>query len=110
MTDTPTTTAETPKLLAHHRDDLRKSGLSDETIHAAGLYSECESRKASSLLRLGYTRKDSAPCLVIPYPGTGDYARTKPDNPREDKRKDATAQQGVLSDDAPVKKSSTSRL
>jgi len=74
-------------LLPHHREDLRKSGLSDATIDAAGIYSETSHDKLASLL--GYKRwaKKNGPALVFPFQnelGAKVLYRLKPDNPRRD--------------------------
>jgi len=37
-------------LLPHHAEDLRRSGLSDETVRAAGIFSETDHRKLAALL------------------------------------------------------------
>jgi hypothetical protein len=64
-----------------HRADLRASGLSDETIAQAGLYSAPE-RQVRDLLGYG-----AGPGLVIPYPslnGNPPYARVKLDQAGSD--------------------------
>ncbi len=68
-------------LLAHHRSDLHASGLSDETIARAGIYS-APGRQVRDLL--GY---DAGAGMVFPYPslnGAGDYVRVKLDKPGPD--------------------------
>src|SRR5262249_51762667 len=60
-----------------HRAELRASGLTDETIARAGLYSAPE-RQVRDLLGYG-----AGPGLVFPYPAlngsAGEYARVKLD-------------------------------
>lgn len=73
-----------PGLLPHHLRELRASRLSDETIRAAGLHSECNYAKLAVLLEWKLPKK-CFPALVIPYhglDGNNGYARVKPDNPR----------------------------
>lgn len=79
-----------PDLAPDHMADLRRSGLTDETIRAAGLYTERDPRRVADLL--GWDRPANArgPCLVIPYTNsdgnrTG-YVRLKPSRPRTDKK------------------------
>jgi putative DNA primase/helicase len=78
-----------PRLLPHHLADLRRSGLSDETVRAAGLYSTGKPADAMRLLGChGPKAIALGPCLVFPFFGpdgrpTG-YARLKPDHPRRD--------------------------
>ncbi|MBM3280783.1 MAG: DUF3854 domain-containing protein [Candidatus Handelsmanbacteria bacterium] len=65
-------------LTDHHLADLDGSGLSEETIHAAGLYS-ADSHESQ---RLGFG--GAGPGLVFPYPslnGTSPFCRLKPDMP-----------------------------
>ncbi len=68
----------TTRLWDHHLQDLRASGLSDETIAASGCYSATEACVREILgFRLG-------PGLVFPFPGTGDergvpFVQVKPD-------------------------------
>ncbi len=74
--------SQTPNLrVQDHRDDLRRSGLTDETITAAGIYS-VSSAEAGNILDM-----DSGPGLAIPYPGItysdgSPYLRVRLDNPR----------------------------
>ena len=64
-------------LAENHLADLRASGLSDETIRAAGL---CSAPAAATGL-LGF---HDSPALVIPYLDHRGYVRVKPDQPRTD--------------------------
>lgn len=68
-----------PRLLDHHRHDLEASGLSPETIAAAGIYSAPEP-ETREILGFGV-----GPGWVIPYPGTENgarpFCRVKPDTP-----------------------------
>ena len=72
------------RLLPHHLADLQASGLTDETIQAAGLYSEADNARLARILGWSVPRKMS-PSLVFPYftiDGTNGYSRVKPDDPR----------------------------
>jgi putative DNA primase/helicase len=74
-----------PRLLPHHLDDLRKSGLTDETIAKADVYSEVDYRKISTLLNWRRPQKTLAPALVFPFydeNGRNGFYRIKPDRPR----------------------------
>lgn len=77
-------TAETRKLLPHHLADLRASGLTDETIRKAGIYSEeNQTRLAVMLNRKRWPRTYGA-ALVFPFfdaDGAVVLRRVKPDNP-----------------------------
>jgi hypothetical protein len=72
-----------------HLADLRASGLSDDTIAQAGLYTEDQGAAVRDLL--GWTRPAAAlgECLVFPYFGPDGektkYHRLKPANPRPGK-------------------------
>ncbi len=71
-------TPEKLKFLPHHLDDLRRSGLSDETIQALGFYSGTATEVKAIL---GF---DAGPALVIPYACVGGgepFCRVKPDKP-----------------------------
>ena len=70
-------TLQNQPLSDRHREDLRRSGLSEETIRAAGLCSA----DAAATRYLGF--HDSA-ALIIPYPAFPGYVRIKPDAPRID--------------------------
>lgn len=75
---TPESKPTTPsnRLLAAHLEDLRRSGLSDETIAASGIYSA--SAKETKAI-LGF---DSGPGIAVPYVGTAPLlVRIKPDEP-----------------------------
>lgn len=70
------------RLLDHHRDQLRRSGLTEDTVLAAGLYSVTTASDAKRLLN--WTSGGGSPplpALAFPYPGT-DYVRLRPDSPR----------------------------
>ena len=73
-------------LLPHHIQDLEKSGLTEKTVEAAGLFSETDYGKLAGILnRKRYGRKNG-PALVIPYRdegGTTVLCRVRPDNPPE---------------------------
>ena len=67
-----------PQLSDRHREDLRLSGLSDDTIEALGFYSGNESQ-VRRLLGFG-----AGAGLVIPYQTFNDlpfFCRVKPDSP-----------------------------
>jgi putative DNA primase/helicase len=76
-----------PGLLAHHVAELRASGLSDETIQAAEIYSEDAHTALDSILGWGgKLPKKLAPAIVYRYKtadGLNNYARIKPDKPRK---------------------------
>src|SRR5687768_16059989 len=66
------------ELLLHHLLDLRRSGLSEETIRELGFYSGNTDEVRAIL---GF---DAGPGLVIPYPAydtLGPFSRVKPDSP-----------------------------
>jgi putative DNA primase/helicase len=72
-------------LLDHHLTELRRSGLSDETIRAAGIYSEIAPVKLAALLDWKKYPSRCAPAIVFPFigpDGRNGYARVKPDHPR----------------------------
>ena len=48
-------------LLPHHLADLQRSGLSDDTIRVAGIYSETEHRKLAALLNRKTWPRDWGP-------------------------------------------------
>ena len=90
-------------LLPHHRTDLAKSGLRDETVAACGVYSETDPDRVNELLG-GYlsakTARALGPCLAFPFRDAGGnpltwiphdakegtaprpFVRLKPDKPR----------------------------
>jgi putative DNA primase/helicase len=72
-------------ILPHHLAELRKSGLSDATIVAAGIESETNYQRLAALLGWRKLPKRMAPALVFPFvsaEGQNGYCRIKPDNPR----------------------------
>lgn len=85
--DTPA--AET-LLLPHHLAELRASGLGDEIIAAAGIYSETDPHEVAALLHWKHAKSSIAPALILPYPSASSgvsYARAKLDKPRNVKDK-----------------------
>jgi len=75
-----------PPLSDKHLDDLRASGLTDATIHAAGLYTVSDPAEVARLLNRGPSAKGLGACLAFPFLNrdgkpTG-YVRLKPDRPR----------------------------
>lgn len=70
-----------------HLQELHASGLTDETIRAAGLYSEERPHALTEICGRTYARQQG-PALVFPFhlPGSAAYAfRIKPTNPRHGK-------------------------
>lgn len=88
---TPETVAQTvdnclPGLLPQHLADLRKSGLTDATIRAAGIRSEFSLAAVKALLDTKQFAQRCLPVMVFPYvdaDGKNGYCRIKPDHPRE---------------------------
>ncbi len=83
--DAPAPAPAVRPLLPHHLAELRASGLTDETIRAAGIYSETVYGKLASLLDWRKFPKKMAPAIVYPFTsadGRSGYCRIKPDNPR----------------------------
>jgi putative DNA primase/helicase len=84
-----TTPNGTPLPLSNkHLADLVSSGLREETIRQAGLYSEADSVRIGQILHWQGPATRLGNCLVFPYPDplgnrTG-YHRLKPDQPRHD--------------------------
>jgi putative DNA primase/helicase len=81
--------SELPGVMPHHLAALHARGLSNETIKAAGIYSEADKIKLASILDWP---RCSLKCtaLVIPYTGpdgTNGYARVRPDTPRLSQKK-----------------------
>lgn len=77
-------------ILPHHLADLRKSGLTDATIRAAGIYSEVSVPKLAAVLDWPKYRPSMGPALVIPFTdteGRNGYCRVKPDRPRTSRGK-----------------------
>ena len=73
-------------LLPQHIDDLRRSGLTDETISAAGLRSEVDPVAVQWILNWQRPATGLGPCLIFQFrhvDGTlNGFARVKPDAPR----------------------------
>ena len=73
-------------LLAHHRQQLEASGLTAETIEAAGIYSGQSYPALAHMLNWHKYPPKHGPAIVFPYrdpDGTlNGYRKVKPDNPR----------------------------
>jgi len=82
-------------LLKQHRDDLRRSGLSDDQIKACGFYSISTERKIGEILGWKNYRGGLGACLAIPFRKSdgslNGFCRLKPDRPRKDKKKPGRA-------------------
>ena len=75
----------------NHLEDLRASGLSDDQVAAAKIYSESDPAKVATLLNWKGGAKKLGPCCVFPYldfqgDSTGHH-RLKPDKPRKQHKK-----------------------
>jgi len=74
-------------LLQHHRDELHRSGLNDDTIAAAQIHSETNYDTLAATLGWKKFPRGMAPAIVFPVPSEdgspGGYAMVKPDRPRE---------------------------
>ena len=71
-------------LLPNHLTDLRKSGLNDETIGAADIYSESDHQKLAALLNRRSWPRNYGSGLVFPFhdeAGAVVLTRIKPDHP-----------------------------
>lgn len=67
------------RLSAEHLADLRRSGLTVETIDAAGLYTERDAEIIGRQLNRKGPVHSLGPCLVFPF--SADYVRFKPSTP-----------------------------
>ncbi len=82
------TTAATPgrQSLPHHLTDLRRSGLSDQTIRESGIYTNTDPNEISKILNWSRPAGNLTPAMVIPFrslDGQFDgFARIRPDRPR----------------------------
>ena len=54
-------------LLDHHLNDLKASGLNDQTIAEAGFYSESDPREIGRMLNWNRPASRLGSCLVIPF-------------------------------------------
>lgn len=74
------------RLFPRHVADLKRSGLSDETIALSGAYSTSDPARIARLLNWERPVTSLGDCLVIPFPqrdGTFNcFASIKPDRPR----------------------------
>src|SRR5579864_4097626 len=83
-------------LLPKHLEELRRSGLTDETIRACGFWSMTDPKEIQFTLRRGYDVSCLGPCLAFPFfdlrgGRVCDFTRLKPDNPRLEKKRVRTA-------------------
>jgi len=72
-------------LLPHHLQELRASGLRDETIRAAGIFSATDRNRIAEILNWQTVAARMSSGLVFPFRdgnGPNGYARIKPDHPR----------------------------
>jgi len=80
-----------PPLSDKHRSELRASGLTDETIDAAGLRTVSDPAEAARLLNGQSSAKTLGACLAFPFLNRDGrpvgYTRLKPDRPRTVKGK-----------------------
>lgn len=70
------------KLLDHHRANLHASGLTDETIREAGIYSETNHIKLATLLNRKKYYAKNGPAIVFPFHDANDAIvlhRVRPD-------------------------------
>ncbi|RIK75384.1 MAG: hypothetical protein DCC68_21280 [Planctomycetota bacterium] len=85
-----TTTATKPRpLFPNHRAELAASGLTDETIAAAGIHSESDTLRLARILGWDKWPKKRGAAIVFPYydaDGANGYHQVKPDSPRTDSK------------------------
>ena len=79
------------QLIQRHRDELRASGLTDETIEASSIHSELNASRIAEMLNqnVSFAAKLGL-SMVIPYyamDGSNGYSRVKPETPLSKKRK-----------------------
>ena len=87
MTDTaaPPQAESLPSILPHHLIELRQSGLTDDTIRAAGIRSETSVATVKALLDTKQFPQRCLPALVFPFSdteGRNGYCRLRVDHPR----------------------------
>ena len=79
---------EVKTLLPHHREHLRLSGLTDQTIKADGYYSETNPVTIGRLLNWSRAASSLGSCLVVRFRHSdgsfNGFARVRPDRPRRD--------------------------
>lgn len=91
------------ELLPHHRDELYKSGLSDEQLEACGFFSSDDPKRVAELLHWTGSARALGPCWFIPFfdamgNATG-HVVAKPDKPRPRKG----GKPGVIKYESPLK-------
>jgi putative DNA primase/helicase len=73
----------------NHLAELRASGLTDETIQAAGIHSESNAVRLGRILNWDKYPKRLGSAIVFPFcdaDGANGYHQAKPDNPRRDNK------------------------
>lgn len=88
-TPAPPQAESLPGILPHHLAELRRSGLTDETIRAAGIHSEVSLPKVKALLNTTRFPQRCLPASVFPFSdpeGRNGYCRIKPDHPRTSRK------------------------
>jgi putative DNA primase/helicase len=80
---TKTSATSNGLLLPQHLAELRASGLNDDTIHLAGIYSETDRKKLAALLNRSRWSSTWGDALVFPFNIGGQVVlhRVKPTNP-----------------------------
>lgn len=84
--EAPIPSVNTLSPFPHHVTELRASGLTEETIRAAGIRSEHDRRKLASMLNRKSWSQQLGSALVFPYrdaAGTVVQTRVKPDQPQQ---------------------------
>ena len=72
-------------ILPHHRNELRASGLTEETIVSAGIYSVTDRDELAHIINWNSVPRTRVPAMVFPFIGLDGqlgYARAKPDVPQ----------------------------
>lgn len=90
-TDSSTTTTTTLPLLPQHLADLRRSGLTDETIRESQIHSILSAVEAKRILNWKYPASKIVPAMAIPFfridGSRNGFARLRPDISQPDKNK-----------------------
>lgn len=74
------------RLLPHHRENLRASGLTDETISSSEIFSSSDATEIADLLGWSSPAINLGPSLIIPFfnldGSRSEFCRIRPDSPR----------------------------